>query len=266
MPLTTFARTLVSATFAMAALAGAAQATVLTTFDLTAIDGTSWSSINSTPVRVDFGTGYGLGTISVASLNGGFFQSYQTPYTGENYSGLDLGGGNRLNVTNESVFVLGHGSSSPADALAGVSFTVKLDAGSFAAGTVVDIRSLDWTGNNIHQYFSPGDAFASPYGAALPTDFNSASAVPLTLIGTDADGDLYGASTPGVSQGAAFPLAFATDEFSFRLLTTASYGGGVAFSIALPPAQVPEPETISLMLLGLGLVGVSVRRRSRAAA
>ncbi len=255
------AQSLVVAAIGWAALAGAAQATVLTTIDLTAIEGTSWSNVNNAPVRVDFGAGYGYGTISVSAINGGYHQNYQTPYSGEPQTNLDLGGGNTLNITNESNFWLSHGQ---AGVTTGVTFTIKLDSGDFDAGTVVTIRSLDRGG--FAQYFSPGDEFAAPYAAQLPTDHNFPGAVPMTLIGSDADGDLYGASAPGISMGMAFPLAASTDEFSFRVLSNSVSTGGIAFAIAAPSAHVPEPESLSLMLLGMGLIGFTARRRQKVAA
>jgi hypothetical protein len=49
---------------------------------------------------------------------------------------------------------------------------------------------------------------------------------------------------------------------SFSVLTTAAYGerfGGVAIS------PVPEPESLAMMLAGLGLVGFIARRRKNTA-
>jgi hypothetical protein len=233
------------------------------------VQGSSWTNVNTAPVRVDFGSGYGFGTITMTSINGGFYVNNGSVYSGEPHPGLDLGGGNTLNVGTESLFVLGPGSAAPAGTLAGVKVNVKLDAGSFAAGTLVDIRSLDCKTASVYQYFSPGMSLATPYAAQLPTDFNSTTAVPTMLMGSDADGDLYGASALGVGRGLAFPLASDAAEFSFRLLTSDTYGGGVAWSIALPEAaatQVPEPESLPLMLAGLGLLGVSLRRRAKISA
>jgi hypothetical protein len=241
-------------------------ATVYTTVDPTAAQGTDWNLVNSAPVRVDFGAGYGFGTVTVSSIAGGFYSGYFPNYTGEPQSGLALGNGNSLDVTHESVFVLGHGSTAPAGSLAGVMVDVKLDSGSFTAGSLVNIRSLDFRTGDVHQYFSPGMGLTTPYAAQLPTDGNYANAVDTVLMGSDAGGDLYGASTLGVGHGLAFPLATDAAEFSFRLLTNNTYGGGVAWSIALPEAataQVPEPESLPLVLAALGLLTLTTIRRKK---
>ena len=115
---------------------------------------------------------------------------------------------------------------------------------------------------------SPGDAFAAnPYPTILPSDtvFNpAASGVPVNT-GSDALGDLWSTDQqPGVMQGLAFGLTDATDSFDFRVLATGGYGGGVAFSFALPAAtQVPEPQSLALMLAALAICGgISARRKS----
>ncbi|WP_326533523.1 PEP-CTERM sorting domain-containing protein [Pseudorhodoferax sp.] len=247
-------------------VAAASQAAVLTTADLTALEGSAWSAVNSSPVRLDFGAGYGMGSITMASINGGYYDSRISPYTGETYS-RTLSNGDTLAVTNESVFVLGHGSSVPNGERAGIDVTFTLDSGNFAAGALLVIRSLDWTGAGVHQYFSPGSGLSTPLLDQLPTDFGMPSAVPVSVMGSDAGGDLYGASAPGIGGGLAFALDDDVRSFSFRLLTSASYGGGVALSFALPPAaqtlanEVPEPQTLPLAALGLGAVAWTLRRQ-----
>jgi len=265
MMIRTLTRALAAASFVLSAMAPAAHATVLTTTDLTAVAGTSWAAIDTTPVRVDFGAGYGLGTITVTSINGGLLRVLDSAYTGEAYSAMALDANTTLNLTQELTFRLPGTPISPG--LIGFNVSMTLDSGSFAAGSALIIRSLDSRADGIQQFFSPGDAFAaSPYAAILPSDtvFNPAASGVLVNTGSDADGELWSSDRIGVAQGRAFALTDATDTFDFRVLATGSYGGGVAFSLALPAAaQIPEPESLALVLAALAICGgISVRRKT----
>src|SRR4051812_24770691 len=102
----TLARQFAAASFVWGAFAASSQTTVLTTTDLTAIGGTSWGSVMSSPVRVDFGAGYGTGTISVSAINGGALSVSNSAYTAEAYSGMPLDANTTLNLTQELVFAL----------------------------------------------------------------------------------------------------------------------------------------------------------------
>ncbi|WP_326543195.1 hypothetical protein [Pseudorhodoferax sp.] len=228
-------------------IGAAAQAATVTSADLTALGGTSWSNVNTTPVSVDFGPGYGLGTISITSILGGSFAIGNENYTAEAYSGMDLGMGTSLDLLRETTLSL-RGSTVPAAGeLLGIQVTVSLLSGSFAPGTALVIRSLDWRADGIRQYFSPGEAFAAdPYSTVLPSDtvFNPAASGLLVNTGSDSEGALWSTDVvSSVSQGRAFYLDAATDTFDFRLLATRGYNGGLAFAVALPEAtEVPDPS------------------------
>jgi len=226
----------------------------------------------TSPVRVDFGAGYGTGTISVSAINGGALSVSNSAYTAEAYSGMPLDANTTLNLTQELIFALSGMRTAPG--MLGFNVSMTLDSGTFAAGSALIIRSLDWRADGLRQYFSPGDAFsANPYAAILPSDtvFNPAASAVLVNTGSDADGDLWSSnqqgivrSAQGVSQGAAFGLADATNSFDFRVLATDAYFGSIAFSLALPAAaQVPEPQSLALMLAALAICGgISARRKA----
>ncbi len=246
----------------LAAAAAGAQAAILTTVDLSAVEGTSWNNANTQAVRVDFGAGYGLGTITITGINGGTYGNVAPAYTGEPLLNYALSNGNVLNRTTESIFTLPTGSASPNGTLSGVAVTFTLDSGTFGDGGLFMIRSLDWhPTNGVRQYFSNGAGLMAPLPDALASDFGNATGN-VVAVGSDSDGTLWSTDTIGtVSKGAAFQLADDVNQFSFRLLATQGYGGGIAFSFALDPSQVPEPTTLALG--GLAIAGLGLMRARR---
>lgn len=241
--------TTVAATLAWGAVAQAAPVT-LSTIDLTAVGGTSWASLATTPVRVDFGAGYGLGTVSATGLDGGALLSAQV-YTGLPNSAT-LSNGNSFVSTEEIVFTYGPGVTG----LGGFTLNVQLDSGVFLDGAVFEVRSLDWR-NGFVQYFSPGSGLGAPDATVLLSD----GAVPLVPVGSDAQGTFYGPGSPGIGAGLAFAIDPGADAFSGRFLADRNLGG-VAFTIALPAAStVPEPASALLVLVGLGALAARGRRK-----
>lgn len=233
------------------ATAGAAHAAVLQGVDFTARDGTSYASINTTPVRVDFGPGAGLGSLSVASINGGSYVPIVAQPRATAPGPYVLGNGDRLVTSNEVIF----GPQSRDGELRGFALTFALDAGSqFRAGDVFVARSLDANGT----YFQPGSSLSGPDSASLPSDGRAV----LYQVSSDSNGPIY--SSDGVSEGRAFFLLQDTASFTVNFLAR-NGSQGVAFQFYNSPdavAQVPEPATLGLLAAGLAGCIRSRRRES----
>lgn len=234
---------------AAAAMAGLAHAAVLQGVDFTALGGTSYTSINQAPVRVDFGPGAGLGTLSVTSINGGSYFPVLSQPRATAAGPYTLGNGDRLITSNEVIF----GPVSGDAQLRGFALTFALDAGSqFRAGDVFVARSLDRNGT----YFQPGASFSLPDSASLPSDGNAA----LYQVLSDSSGPIY--SSNGVSEGRAFFLLQDTASFTVNFLAR-NGTQGVAFQFYNSPdaaGRVPEPATLGLLAAGL-VGGAGLRRR-----
>lgn len=244
----------------MTATAGTANAAALNTIDLTALQGTSWSSIATTPVRLSFGS-LGMGSVAVASVNGGAFLNAQTPVVGLPYYvySATLGSGDTLNslVNGTSVFSI---SSPTAGSPSGFNLTFTLDSGNFGAGTAFTIGSLDRSSSNSLQAFSPGAGFGAMDTAPLASD----GTTPISILGAGGLGTLYGNAVVGtISDTRAFQLLGAQNSFTIQMLQSPNGRGGISFSLALPTAAaVPEPATWMMMILGFGLIGGALRRRT----
>lgn len=239
--------------------AGQAQAATLVTVDLTAQEGTSWSNIAATPVRLNFGD-LGMGTVSVSSVNGGTFLNAETPIVNPLYAPVYnytkvLGSGDTLNSLpgGTSVFTV---SSPTAGSPSGFDMTFKLDNGNFAAGTAFMIGSLDYGWN---QAFSPGAGFGAMDTVSLPSDGTS----PIVASGPGGLGTLYkNSGAAAISDTRAFQLLGAQNSFTFEMLQAPNGRGGISFALALPEGgAVPEPATWLMMIGGIGMVGGAMRRR-----
>lgn len=248
--------------------ASAQAATIYQTMDLTAIEGTSWSNINSQPVRLDFGTGYGKGTVTLTAIGGGSMgvSANAIPVSGlpyYNYSQA-LGNGGTLN---SGPFGTGVFTVRAPSNYAGFTLDFKLDSGNFLAGSLFTIGSLDNVGNGgRYELFGPGSEFGAPDSASLPSD----GSIPLVQITTDAFGPLYGAGAPGVSETRGFALLQDVDSFSIRMLgfnQGSRASGGLSFSFApVLGGAVPEPSTWMMLILGFGCIGGMMRRSVAASA
>ena len=67
-----------------------------------------------------------------------------------------------------------------------------------------------------------------------------------------------------VSETRAFGLTGSANSFSVRVLGNQGRSGGMSFSLAV--ADVPEPATWAMLIVGFGMVGATMRRRNAAIA
>lgn len=227
----------------------AAHSAVVTTIDLTPIDGTSINDI-TTPggVRFDFGYGNGPGRVWLSSLSAGSTLSYLTISRFSDKT-ASLDNGDQFVVNNAVVFDLqgpGSGRGGPASFV----LNVALDSGVFGAGSLFDIYSLDRSVNGA-QYFAPGAGI----GAVDSHQLYSDGTIPLVA---DAAG-VFSAASNGVSAGRAWSVA-GVNSFQGTFSQDMHYGG-VGFTIAVAQ-QIPEPSSVLLVLVSLGAL-VATRKRSR---
>jgi len=257
-----------------------AYAATYTTTNLTALEGTEWVGIDALlfgteqqPVRIDFGTGYGMGTVTVTGFNGGHSVMPYAPIAGTDMSGAlshlnytqDLGNGDTLvsSQTGTAYAWIDTPSriSAPDNGIAGFTMTFKLDSGAFSAGSLFLAGGFQLeAGLNPTSYFSPGEEFGAPLAVSLPGAFGN---TPLVQVGSDSFGTLYGVESAGTSETRAFALLEDTNSFSVRFLSNPVFSKShpsATFSFATTN-PVPEPATWAMMIFGLGVTGYAMRRR-----
>ena len=180
---------------------------------------------------------------------------------------------------------------------AGVIFSDNFDANSYGlnavpTGWTVTNGTVDIIGPAFHNLCGAGygkciDLDGSSMDAGiLSTSLNLTAGVQYTatfeLAGNQRDGaDTGSVSFGGLSFGSQ-SLAFAlnaTDAFStYQLVFTPGASGAYSLSFSnaggdnigalldnVSVSAVPEPETLAMLLAGLGLVGAVARRKSKAA-
>lgn len=151
-------------------------------------------------------------------------------------------------------------------------------ASNFAAATTTNVGALT-SYNDGHEFWGTGsptytNAFDDTYLFTLDsgTTFNvlvtgwwgiNQTGFEATLNGTPLNFSVT--STPGTSY---FALNSVTGSSSYSLHVVGSADpSGSSYNVALNSiAAVPEPETLAMLLAGLGLVGMVVRRRNKAEA
>lgn len=234
-----------------ATLALSAQAAIIRTIDLTPIDGTSWATVATTEVKLDFGPGIGTGRVWFTNPVNGTPSVTQAPYSGNPYV-TALDGGNTLVSEQEVLFDLTGTDSF-------FTLNIALDNGArFTPGSVLIIRSLDRSGDEA-QYFTPGGSIGGFTGVVDSHPLPSVESGTVPLVQT---GSFFSAEADGISLGRAFYLIVQTDQptFVFGTIEQDRPFGEMAFSIAVP-VLVPLPGTLWLVLIGTSLLGFAAVRQ-----
>lgn len=237
-------RALVACCAVVTASVSSLSAQTLTSIDFTPLEGTSWGESS---VRLDFGDGIGLGTVSFSSLNSGGYTIVApgTPYNAAPYSSYNgpttLGNGAIFNPAEEVIFRIQPGGS---PGLSGFRMTVALDSGMFPEGSVFAIRSLGLNAAGAYQSLTLVSGLESADSVQLPSD--DAWGTPPDFVETGI-GVYQAASVGSNAKGRAFEI----NGGSFTVDLVGNYvGGGEAFTIAVAP--VPEPTPLALGIAGLG--------------
>ncbi|MEZ0387195.1 MAG: PEP-CTERM sorting domain-containing protein [Verrucomicrobium sp.] len=218
----------------------------------------NWNTPMAGPIRLDLGNGLGMGTITFTSLNGGSILTQAVGNTTDSYDQM-LGNGTSLSYDQEINFRIGVGPD-PAF-LSGFRMTVTLDQGTFGAGSLFLVRSLDWWNNNpenpnVKQFFDHSYDLGTPYADVLPTDSLYGPEVK-GLLANDGNGIYSAASVNSVTYGTAFPISSTSNTFAVQFYTNIAYTGAIAMTIATP---IPEPAS-GLLVLAAGVVFTLYRRR-----
>lgn len=225
----------------------------------------SWSSPFA-GVTLDFGLNRGLGTVTVASINGGTYTAGSiSPYNPVPPRTTTMDNGDVVSLTDRVSFAPGNSGVSglgPGDS--GISFTYTLNSGQFKAGDILAIGSLDYTSpGTVGSNFGQVDGNFGPLQINQVRADNSVFNPIAAIAGTSglANGTAYtpyGGTQPGYNVGnwGFFRLTQDTKSFTTYITSTGN-AQGVALSFAVP---VPEPSVGFLGLAGLGSV---ILRRKR---
>lgn len=161
------------------------------------------------------------------------------------------------------IFWFGLGSANAIDKIAPVTVNPLTQGDSFfhTPGSFVDNFQFDIGpfGNFFSSAVtiplpSPGVPFffdITPFTLQLFAGFNGDTSTPI------------GAPSSQITSGSSFGLADILSPGTYHLQMTGSatgFGGG-AYLVTVAALPVPEPETYAMLLVGLGLVGFTMRRR-----
>lgn len=241
-----FCHTAITLSFSLAA-----EAQILTSIDYTPQEGTNWG--NPT-VRLNFGDGIGMGTISFQSINGGYYSpvSFNAPYNAAPYSSYSgstlLSNGATYSPSSEVVFAI----RQTVAGFGGFRMTVSLDSGDFPEHSVFGIRSLGQNASGNFQSLTLLSGLSPADSVRLPTD--DVWGPPPDFADTVTPGVYVPTSVGSNALGRAFEIN--GNSFSVDLVGN-YYGGGEAFTISVAP--VPEGSSATLALAGI--FGLCLRRR-----
>lgn len=128
-------------------------------------------------------------------------------------------------------------------------FTVGANGGSILASSGSTFPTYGVSMSSLALYLGTYSTVGALSGL---TPITSTSVVVQTILGNGAAISTIGSSTMALSPSESYTLAVGGDSTGASRYTT---------SVTLAP--VPEPETYAMLLSGLGMVGLIMRRRSK---